>query len=71
MNKMEKDRKDKEPKVIQLIENMDTEYNETPQSTANKSVDKKEPHKQMQKQKNFNTTMLGWISRKPERLCNF
>ena len=46
LNKIETERKDTEPKVIQSIENMDTIHNERlAQSTVNKTFDKKEPNK--------------------------
>ena len=48
VDKMELERKDTEPKMIQPAENVDTEHVERPpQPTANQAMDKKELNKQM------------------------
>ena len=54
---METERKDTEPNVIQPSEYMDREcYERLLKSKANKTMDKWECHKQMQKQEN--STMM-------------
>ena len=59
---MEMERKDTGPKVIDPAENMDAEHNErSPQSTANKAMDKRELHTQMKKHETYSTMRLGWI----------
>ena len=69
-NRMVIKRKGTEPKVIQPTENVDIVCNEWPmQSTAKKSFNKKELHKQTQNQEN--TTRSGQISRKPKRLSYY
>ena len=69
---MEMERKDADPKVIQPLVNKDAELNErTPQSSANKAMDKRELLKQTQKQENLTMMRWGYISRKPDRVCYF
>ena len=56
LNKTEMERKETEPKVIQLTESIGTECNETlPHSTRNKALSKKELQGQTQNQETFIT----------------
>ena len=71
-NKMKTERKDTETKVTQPTENMDIGNNEIPtHSTANKALNKKELHRQIQNQENIIKIRSAWISRKSDRLCYF
>ena len=70
INHMEMERKDTEPNVIQPAEDIGKEQNERlSQSITNKTVDKRELCKQIQKQETLIVMRLGWISRKLDRLC--
>ena len=65
------DKKGIELQVIQPAVNMEVEHNDRTQSTANKAINKRDHHKQMQKKENFIVMRLGQITRKPDRLCYF
>ena len=72
LNIMELDRKDKEPKVIQPTEKIDTVHDKRPtQSMANKALHEKEFHSQTKNWESIIMTISGWISRKLERPSYF